>query len=53
MLDRIMKAIYSHMETIRKEKPGLAQKIDNYFKEIKVKENLQLGKSKDEDKNTN
>ena len=53
MLDRIMKAIYSHMETIRKEKPDLAQKIDNYFKEIKVKENLQLGKSKDEDKNTN
>jgi len=45
MLDRIMKAIYSHMETIRKEKPDLAKKIDNYFKEIKVKENLQLGKS--------
>lgn len=50
ILDRIMKAIYNHMTTIRKEKPDLAKKIDNYFKKMKVKESLQLAKARDEGK---
>ncbi len=48
--ERMMKAIFAHLDTINKEKPDLAKKIYNHFKETKIKESLQLGKSKDESK---
>jgi hypothetical protein len=45
----MVKAIFAHLDTINKEKPDLAKKIDNYFKETKVKESLQLGGTRDKD----
>ena len=50
ILARIMKAIYSHLDTIRKEKPELAEKIDTYFKNTGVRESLQLEKPNEEGK---
>ena len=47
--ERMMKAIFAHLATINKEKPNLAKKIDNCFKETKVKESLQLEGTRDGD----
>ncbi len=48
--ERITKAMYAHIETIRKEKPDIADKMDCYFKESEVSASLQLDSLKDEGK---
>ena len=46
---RMMKAIFAHLDTISKERPDLARKIDDCFKESKIKESLQLAGTSDGD----
>jgi len=50
--ERIVKAIYTHIETIKKEKPELAKKIDSYCKKSEIRASLQLPNQKDEGKNS-
>jgi len=45
--ERITKAIYAHIDTIRKEKPDLASKMDNYFNKSGIRESLQLKNPQD------
>lgn len=47
--ERMRKAIFAHLDTMKKEKPELAKKIDNCFKKSAVKESLQLGGTRDRD----
>ena len=50
--ERIVKAIYTHIETIKREKPELAEKIDRHFKKSEVRASLQITNLKDGRKNT-
>jgi flavin-dependent dehydrogenase len=47
--ERIKKAMYRHMDTIRKEKPELAERLEGYlnFEVSSIEESLQLTDTKD------
>jgi hypothetical protein len=47
--ERIKKAFYGHMDTIRKEKPELAERLEGYlnFEVSSIEESLQLSDAKD------
>jgi flavin-dependent dehydrogenase len=40
--ERIMKVLYAHIDTIKREKPELAQNIESHFKEWGIRESLQI-----------
>jgi flavin-dependent dehydrogenase len=44
--ERIMGAFYAHIETMRKEKPELADKLESHFGKSEVRDSLQITKSK-------
>jgi flavin-dependent dehydrogenase len=44
--ERIMGAFYAHIETMKKERPELADKLESHFGKSEVRDSLQLTKNK-------